>query len=1399
IVLTAAPSGGSGTYSSFAWATSAAANGSISGSIVSTETVTGVAAGTTDITYTVTDNNGCTSVASAAKTITVNPLPTITTTPTVSRCGAGSVTLTATASIVGSTIDWYSVATGGTSLFTGSPFTTTVSGNTNFYVSATSPLGCASSPRTTVVVTTDAIYVNNSSQCLNVNSFQFSVGCPTSGATYIWNFGDGTTFTGQTPPAKVYTQAGNYSVQLIARVGNIDTYYSLPIAVNPMPVASFVTYVNTGNGSSYSFQSSSTIQGGSMSYAWAFGDGNTGTGDNVQHTFATSGNKNVTLTVTSNAGCVNSTTTAINVVITGGGGSGGAGPLTITPVLGTSCASASHSFSATGTLTGPTTYSWSFQDGSPATSTAAAPTGITFTSAGTKTISLTYVDNGVTYTAAPITVTVNPAPVASFSYSNTGGNNYSFFNGSYISNSSALTYAWTFSNGATPGSATAQNPTAVLASGTTVVTLQVTGSGCTATTTQNIVVNAPAVAPPVASITFAGANPQCITSNSFTFGVNSTGGAIASYQWSIPNANVTGGTTASPTAVFTQPGTYNITLTVSNASGSYSTQYANIIVLAIPNVSFSYSNSANVYTFTPSAWASNGSIASYEWVVDAVSQGVNTSASNLVQTLSVGSHTIVLNVSTGLSCSNTYSQTINVAATAIAPVADITLSSGTQTQCLNSNSYAFSPNVSGGTPSTYQWYFQNGTPSSSTAAGPHTVTFSQPGTHTVQLYVSNSAGNSTATYNVTINNAPQPTVSASGTTYFCDGGTVTLTSSVATSYQWYKDAVLIGGATAQTYAATTAGVYTVVATYSGCASVASNGTTVTVVAAPSQPTIAAGGATTFCNGSSVTLTSSTGNSYQWYLNGSAISGANGSTYNATATGNYTVAVTNSNGCASIQSTATSVTVNPAATTPVITAASATTFCAPGSVTLSTVHAGPNYQWYKDGVAVGTSVNNFVATASGVYTLVVNNGTCPSAASNAITVTVNDAPTASYNLLVNNSPVTTGGTINACASDDYSFISTSTTPSGSISLSWSFGASVTYTNGTGPTSNNPRLYYTAAGSYPATLTVTGSNGCTSTYTSTIVVSNPIAAFTPTVNYAGDIYSNPTVSIVNNSTGASSYTWSTTGTPSIALTGPTPTNYTYSTGGSKTITLTAIAAGCTNTTSAPVSIVITPKSIISVHTTTADVTNPGGGGTTNYTTYTVTGFSNLANPSTIVTGSITNYYLLVEYRTAPFTGAFITYGSATNADITFSTPTSTLSNYEFKFTLITTSDLGVTDIAIANPSTATPYRGVNPNAPIVSIPTLDVNQMEKVLVYPNPSREFAKVNVKVPQQVSSVTVRVYSMNGKLVLQQKQDVIANSSANQNFNLNINNLASGTYTVVVVDDKGRIIGNTKMVKAIQ
>jgi hypothetical protein len=63
--------------------------------------------------------------------------------------------------------------------------------------------------------------------------------------------------------------------------------------------------------------------------------------------------------------------------------------------------------------------------------------------------------------------------------------------------------------------------------------------------------------------------------------------------------------------------------------------------------------------------------------------------------------------------------------------------------------------------------------------------------------------------------------------------------------------------------------------------------------APAQPTIAA---------SNGTLTSSAASSYQWYLNGNAISGATNQSYVPTESGIYLVKTTDSNGCVFVYST-----------------------------------------------------------------------------------------------------------------------------------------------------------------------------------------------------------------------------------------------------------------------------------------------------------------------------------------------------------------------------------------------------------------------------------------------------------------------------------------------------------------
>jgi gliding motility-associated-like protein len=89
----------------------------------------------------------------------------------------------------------------------------------------------------------------------------------------------------------------------------------------------------------------------------------------------------------------------------------------------------------------------------------------------------------------------------------------------------------------------------------------------------------------------------------------------------------------------------------------------------------------------------------------------------------------------------------------------------------------------------------------------------------------------------------------------------------------------------------------------GCQSAASAATAVTVNALPVTPSITTDGPATFCIGGSVTLISSAGSSYLWST------GATSASIIVITSGNYTVRVTNADGCQSAASAVTVVTVN----------------------------------------------------------------------------------------------------------------------------------------------------------------------------------------------------------------------------------------------------------------------------------------------------------------------------------------------------------------------------------------------------------------------------------------------------------------------------------------------------------
>lgn len=549
--------------------------------------------------------------------------------------------------------------------------------------------------------------------------------------------------------------------------------------------------------------------------------------------------------------------------------------------------------------------------------------------------------------------------------------------------------------------------------------------------------------------------------------------AATSYTWSYSGTGATFSSTTDSVMISFASNATSGTLSVNSnaACGSSPVRTAAITVNALPANTITTAGAA---TICPGASitlnGSTGTGNTYQWFLG--STAIPSATNATYSASAIGSYKVAI---TANGCSDT-SAAFAVTAGSVPP-ATITTPGSATSFCSNSSLIL---TANSGTGYTYQWRL-NGANISHTAIN-DTVTAA--GAYSVIVSSGGGCNDTSAATNITVATAPANTVTAGGSTTICSGGSVTLNvaTSTGSTYQWLKNGAVITGATSSSYSATATGAYTVAVTGSNTCKDTSAATSVALVIPNDTVTVI--GPTTFCAGSDAVLNvpATTGSTYQWLNNGTAISGATANNYNATTAGSYKIAVANS-GCKDTSSAIT-ITVLPLPGD-TISAAGATTFCAGGSVTLNVTNtSGATYQWLNNGTAIsGATSASYSANATGTYKVKVTGSNTCFDTSAATTVTVNPLPVPVI-AEVNHVLTVTGGTF--------------------TTYQWTFNGNNVATSST--------LSIDANGNGVYKVTVTNSNGCTGTSAADTVRDEGVQNISQLQN-AITVYPNPATSTVN----------------------------------------------------------------------------------------------------------------------------------------------------------------------------------------------------------------------------------------------------------------------------------------------
>jgi hypothetical protein len=304
-------------------------------------------------------------------------------------------------------------------------------------------------------------------------------------------------------------------------------------------------------------------------------------------------------------------------------------------------------------------------------------------------------------------------------------------------------------------------------------------------------------------------------------------------------------------------------------------------------------------------------------------------------------------------------------------VAMPTVATTSYTYCQGASATALSATALTG--NTLRWYTQAiGGTYTTTAPVPSTTT---AGTYTYYVSQANAGNDESMRVAITIvvNALPAtPTIAASGSTTFCTGGSVDLTSSAASGNVWSTNA------TTATITVSATGNYSVTVTDANGCSSTSAPISVNVSSAPA-PTISAS-STQACSGDVVTVTASAADSYLWST------GETSQSIQVSNTAAVYVTVTNANACNGVGQSATTnitFTATPTAAGSFTTAGNVVTFT-------NTSTGATAYSWdFGDFTNSSATAPAHAYAANGTYTVVLTaiNGNCTNTATFEISIEV----------------------------------------------------------------------------------------------------------------------------------------------------------------------------------------------------------------------------------------------------------------------------------------------------------------------------------------------------------------------------------------------------------------------------